>query len=154
MLLLMLASLVLCDAAQAESATASGTGGRAAARLDLFVRIPEILRLRTPDPAVQELTEADIQRGWVDTTLQLEITSNSRSGFQLALRTDPRWVQAAEIDGLGLPLHTQGGAAYVRLSHHGAPEKQRGYALRMRLMLKPGLQPGRYATPVAVSLSA
>lgn len=148
--------LLLAPAALAESGFSASAGGqRAAARLDLFVKIPEVLSLRLlGEPSALDVTQDDIARGFVVTQVSMEVRSNARSGFQLQLRSDPRLATDGVVEGLDMPLMLAGADASVRLTHHGLAEKTRRYALRVRLSLPPGTQPGRYAQPVRLSLSA
>lgn len=147
---------MLTPAALADAGLSTATGGqRAAARIDLLVKIPEVLSLRLIDEAAAlEVTRDDIARGFVITDVSMEVRSNARSGFLLQLRTDPGLSMAGEVEGLGTPLPITAAHASIRLSHHGQAEKARRYALKVRLSLPPDAQPGRYARPVRVSLSA
>lgn len=154
--LLMAELLALAPAAIAESGVSAAAGGqRAAARIDLLVRIPEVLSLRLlGEPSPLEVTPEDVARGFVVAPVSMEVRSNARSGFQLQLRTDPRLATDGVVEGLDAPVPLTGADASIRLSHHGSAEKTRRYALRVRLSLPPGTQPGRYAQPVQLSLSA
>jgi hypothetical protein len=154
----LLAALTLCfiPVASAESTVIAATAGqRAAARMDIYVRIPELLRMRLMQHGeVLRITEEDIRRGWIDTALTVEITSNARTGFALQLKAHPVLATGGVVEGLGAPVTLNNGAGQVRLTHHGQPEKTRLYPLQIRLALAPGAVPGVYAHPLGVLLSS
>lgn len=154
--LLALELLVLAPVAMAESGlSAAATGERTAARIDLFVKIPEVLSLRLlGEQTSLEVTREDIARGFIVAQVNMEVLSNARSGFQLHLRTDPRLATDGVVEGLDVPLRLTNADGTVRLTHHGLPDKSRRYALTVRMQLAPGARPGRYTQPVRLSLSA
>ncbi|MDX2219992.1 MAG: hypothetical protein SF172_13305 [Burkholderiales bacterium] len=147
---------LLAPAALAEAGMSTSPGGqRAAARIDLLVKIPEVLSLHLLEESVAlDVTLDDIARGFITTAVSMEVRSNARSGFLLQLRTDPGLSRAGEVEGLGAPVPITAAQASIRLTHHGQPEKSQRYALRVKLSLPPDVQPGRYARPVRVSISA
>lgn len=147
---------LLTPAALADAGLSTATGGqRAAARIDLLVKIPEVLSLHLVEESVAlDVTRDDIARGFITTAVNMEVRSNARSGFLLQLRTDPTLSRAGEVEGLGAPVPITAAQASIRLTHHGQSQKSQRYALRVKLSLPPDVQPGRYARPVRVSISA
>lgn len=131
--------------AHAESAT--GTS-RTQAAIDVRIVIPPFVRTSSQsDPAEVPIAESDVARGYVDLdeATSLVLTSNSPSGFTMAVAFDQRLVAriAVRIDGRVLEAAAPG-------EIHVASRMIVDKALRVgyRLFLAPGASAGIQRWPV------
>jgi hypothetical protein len=136
---------IAAPAAHAESA--AGTS-HAQASIDMRIVIPAFVRTRLQsDPAEVPIGEADIARGYVDLdeATSLVLTSNSRTGYTMAVAFDERLVSrvAVRIDGRVLEAAAPG---EIHVVSRMIVDK----ALRVgyRLFLAPGASAGVHRWPV------
>ena len=136
---------IAAPGAHAESET--GTS-RAQAGIDVRIVIPAFVRTRSQsDPAEVPIGEADVARGYVDLdeATSLVLTSNSPTGFTMAVAFDERLVSrvAVRIDGRVLEAAAPG-------EIHVASRMIVDKALRVgyRLFLAPGASAGVHRWPV------
>jgi hypothetical protein len=129
--------------------SAAGTS-RAQALIDVRIVIPAFVRTRLQsDPAEVPIGEADVARGYVDLdeATSLVLTSNSPSGFTMAVAFDERLVSriAVRIEGQVLQAAAPG-------ELHVASRMIVDKALRVgyRLFLAPGASAGVHRWPVSL----
>lgn len=100
-------------------------------------------------PQVIEVSERDIQRGYVDVQqpVELEVQSNSRNGYVLNVLPRTNLFSQMQVRGLDSPaeLGPDGGAVVQRWN---TEERRRLLSLTYRFVLQQGVQPGSYPWPV------
>jgi hypothetical protein len=136
---------IVASGAHGESVT--GTS-RAQAGVDVRIVIPAFVRTRSQsDPVEVPIGEADVARGYVDLdeATSLVLTSNSPTGYTMAVAFDERLVSrvAVRIDGRVLEAAAPG-------EIHVASRMIVDKALRLgyRLFLAPGASAGVHRWPV------
>ena len=102
-------------------------------------------------PLAVDVTQQDIERGYVELTtpIVVRVRTNSRSGYLL---------QVANVDEAFEQIEVAFGETEMRVTHEGwvnRPYVSGGESIAMhaRLHLSPLAQPGRRALPIAVSAS-
>jgi hypothetical protein len=101
-------------------------------------------------PAAVILTAADLERGYkeLDARYRVHATRAQRYLLQVAPRLG--LADSIRIEGLAAPVILgDAGIEVSQVAIAGANELK----LRLRLELRPGLAPGRYALPVRLSLA-
>ncbi|OGP49372.1 MAG: hypothetical protein A2Y79_09610 [Deltaproteobacteria bacterium RBG_13_43_22] len=98
-----------------------------------------------------QITEADIQRGYLDvpSASRLEVKTNSPSGYMLAFEGSLWPFKEVRIQGLASPLQLNSGQAVVfQPSVKGKVSMNLSY----RFILSENTQPGSYAWPLSISV--
>lgn len=144
-LLAVLSLTLAAGAARAEEARAQiGVAAqvRAVANLQWLAEAP---RLR--------ISTADIARGTVEIkdAAQVRISSNSRSGYTLEVQPRMSIFYGIIVNGMRLPaqLGAQGGSI---TQHWKEMTRSEDLQLRFAFQLAPGVEPGEYPLPVALSV--
>ena len=147
--LLVMGFALAIAASGAHAETATGTS-RAQAGIDVRIVIPAFVRTSAQsDPAEVPIGEADVARGYVDLddATSLVLTSNSPTGFTMAVAFDERLVSrvAVRIDGRVLEA---AGPGELHVASRMIVDK----ALRVgyRLFLAPGASAGVHRWPVSL----
>jgi hypothetical protein len=143
-----LATLAL--AARGESTVGTTS---ADARIDFRIVIPRAVRAQAvAQQAFLAVAREDLERGYVDlpAASTLRITSNSPAGFGVLVSFDRHIVSrvVVRIRGQALDATVPGSAMQVQAPRMSREPVRVGY----RLFLAPGLQPGRFAWPVALTV--
>jgi hypothetical protein len=104
-------------------------------------------------PVGLEISNADLQRGYIDVLqpTQLTVRSNSPSGFALdVLTVASPMVSSMLVEGLNaeLALGADGGTVVQRWQHPQAVN----LSLKFRFALAPGLMPGNYPWPLRLTV--
>jgi hypothetical protein len=113
-------------------------------------------RLHVLSQATQlTITEANIERGYIDVPAasQIEVKSNSRDGFALVFNSMSDLFEAVQITGLGptVELGTEGGTVVQR---RNAQQQSVLLQLGYRFIFSKKVRPGNYAWPIALSARA
>jgi hypothetical protein len=112
-----------------------------------------VARIETQSaPTELEVTAADLRRGYIDVVqpTALTVQSNSASGFAIDLTTVTPVLKSMIVRGLDteFPLGPEGGTVVQRWQ---SPHLV-NLSLQFRLVLAPGLAPGRYPWPMRVAV--
>jgi hypothetical protein len=103
-------------------------------------------------PQALEVTPADLQRGYIDVTepTTLRVHSNSPTGFALDVLTVAPMLASMVVAGLASEqiLGADGGTLVQRWRAPGSVD----LTLEFRLLLAPGLSPGRYPWPLRLAV--
>jgi hypothetical protein len=150
---------LLAIAGNACATTAVGVShdsepARASAQVRVVVAVPRVLTLRMiRQPATVELRRADIERGYVEATLELAVHCNVREGYSLMLSHDGAFATGVVVHGLGgaLPLEPSGYAS--------RPSPGRGLAtetlqLTFRFTLPADAREGSHPWPIRLASAA
>jgi hypothetical protein len=147
-----LAAVAVAGVALAGALNAPAAAGDRA-RVDIQATVQAramIDRQRLPQSVV--ISEADVQRGYIDLEQPVEIgiRTNHAAGVLLDLSLNARELQSVDV------REAQGGE--VRAASVFVPQPERGLrahtvSLKVRLKLAPGTAPGTIAYPFSVSLS-
>jgi len=107
---------------------------------------------RQSEPRELLISADDLERGYLDVgePTALVIHSNSASGFALDVLPLAPIAAAMIVSGCDAPasIGAEGGTIVQRWQHANAMR----LALHFRLLLAPGLAPGRYPWPIALSV--
>lgn len=97
------------------------------------------------------VTEADIERGFVDVADSsiLTVRSNQRAGFRLVFAPAASWVAGADVSGLPEPLSFQAAGGSIAFSYQGTAPRE--LELRWRLHLSAGATAGTFPLPISVA---
>ena len=143
-----LAAGLLCAAA-GESTAAQPTG-----QLQVSAVVPRHAAIRMNAPSSFAISEADVQRGYVDVASPMEVSvrSNVPQGYTLALQNQGEQVLEAVVHGLVAPLVVAGGGGLV-----SRPAPRNGLwtdtlQLRVRFQLSAKARPGTHAWPLVISM--
>jgi len=123
------------------------------AQLAISAVIPAQARLEQLSvPLSVTVSAADRLRGYLDVAdpVLLQVTSNSRAGFQLQLATLLPLCRAIAIRGLGsdVLLPADGGTIVQRWQH----PQSLALSLNFRLLLASDVRPGRYDWPLRLTV--
>jgi hypothetical protein len=99
-------------------------------------------------PALIQISEQDVQRGYKDVAARYRVESNTARGW--LLRFAPRLGIAQQVEVQGLPAPVVLAADAVEVYRARAPEPER-LSLQYRIVLEPATQPGSYELPIHVS---
>ncbi len=134
-------SLIVAEAKDARTTMTVSATVNAIARLDA-----------QSAPADIQLSGADVARGYIDVAepLTLVVRSNSASGFAMDLMTVTPMLSSIVVHGLDSDqvLGAEGGTIVQRWQRPQVVN----LSLKFRLVLAPGLTPGRYAWPLRVAV--
>jgi hypothetical protein len=112
--------------------------------------VAKVLSASAPSEII--VSAADVRRGYVDVSqpTALEVNSNSPNGIALDLMTLSPMMTSVIVSGLDSEqsLGADGGTIVQRWQH---PQSIR-LSLRFKLMLAPGIAPGRYAWPLRLDV--
>ena len=140
MLVALLAGPSTASTDQARTTLGVSANVVAIARLALVSGEPELL-----------VTTEDLNRGYIDVPMPLQLTvySNSRSGYVLDVLPASTLFSAVAVQGLGsdVLLAADGGTVTQRWGH---PQTV-SLALKFSFVLAGGVQPGRYPWPVRLA---
>jgi hypothetical protein len=139
--LVIASSLVVADAKDARTTMTVSATVTAIARLEA-----------QSAPADVEVSLADVERGFIDVAepLTLVIRSNSASGFAMDVMTVTPMLSSMVVHGLDSDqfLGADGGTLVQRWQRPQVVN----LSLKFRLILAPGLTPGRYPWPLRVAV--
>lgn len=150
--LAMSATLALGAATSVPSAQAAGNSAQVSVGAIVLRHVSiRVLEL----PSTIQITEADINRGYVDVAApsRLEIRSNSPTGFMLSIESQADFARGTEVRGLGGMtsfgrfggvLSVQGGA--------GGGLQTTPVQLNFRVLLSEEARPGTHAWPIQISV--
>lgn len=134
-------SLVVADAKDARTTMTVSATVNAVATLEA-----------QSSPAEIRVSVADVERGFIDVSepLTLVIRSNSASGFAMDLMTVTPMLSSMVVHGLDSDqfLGADGGTIVQRWQR----PRIVSLSLKFRLLLAPGLMPGRYPWPLRVAV--
>ena len=103
-------------------------------------------------PRSVTVSDADLMRGYLDVTdpVRVQVTSNSRAGYQLQLDTLLPLCRGIAIRGLGpdVLLPAEGGTVVQRWQH----PQSLSLVLNFRLLLASDVRPGRYDWPLRLTV--
>ena len=99
-------------------------------------------------PALIQISEQDVQRGYKDVAARYRVESNTARGWLLRLAPRLGVAQQIEVQGLRSPVVLAADAVEVHRPRAGEPEP---LALQYRFVLEPGTPPGSYHLPIHVS---
>ena len=141
--------------APAASSVGSGSGTVAArAAIDFMIQVPRVMQMRLlGQPAAIDVTAEDIARGSIRVTgASVDLLVNDHLGYLIRADVAAGVFSAVKIVGLSSPvLATPGGAIITMASMVGKP-KPAPMPVEYELQLSAGVQPGRYAWPLTLSL--
>ena len=130
----------------------AATGVHADSRHTSFVvsaTVPERATLEVLEqPALVQISEQDVARGYKDVAAQYQVESNTVRGWLLRLAPRIGVAQQIEVQGLSSPVVLAGDVVEVYRARASEPER---LALQYRLVLDPGTRPGGYQLPIQVS---
>ncbi len=132
---------------------AAGAGaGASRAGLSVAATVLPVAHLRWADrPAFLDISVVDARRGYVEVAQPQDmlVSSNSASGVLLSVAPLPAPIRAVVLIGLGpdLELDAGGGEVVQRWAHAGSETLR----LRMRFLLSPTCQAGRYEWPLRLT---
>lgn len=123
-------------------------------QLQVSAVVPRHAAIRMNAPSSFTISEADVQRGYVDVAspMELSVRSNVPQGYTLALQKHGEQVLEAVVHGLAAPLVVGGGGGSV-----SRPAPRHGLwtdtlQLRVRFQLSPKAKPGTHAWPLLISM--
>ncbi|MDP9090399.1 MAG: hypothetical protein M3O26_16855 [Pseudomonadota bacterium] len=136
----------------AASVTAAGARD-VHADLNVSVTVRAIAKIETQSaPAGLPISDADLQRGFIDVVQPtiLTVRSNSPSGFSLEVLTVAPVLSAMRVVGLtsDLMLGAEGGTIIKRWQKPQSVD----LSLKFRFTLAPGLRAGDYPWPVRLAV--
>lgn len=117
------------------------------------IKVPAMVRLDVlRQPQALEITEADIARGWVEIDHAAVVQVQSNTPWEVSFRSRPDLFRAGTVRGLAgeVRLGPDGGSQPALI----ATKRPSSYELSYRFELAPGVKPGTYPWPVAVSAHA
>ena len=126
----------------------------AKASIDIRIVVPVVIRvisMAQPDQVV--IDESHIALGYIDLDAgtSVKLTSNNRSGYQLAARYDAQLLSKVEVRISSQNLTASSGYGSMRVVSGLTVDKLVPIAYRMHLA--PGVVAGYYRWPVALSFS-
>jgi len=97
------------------------------------------------------ITEADIQRGYLDvrSASRLELKTNSTAGYLLAFEGSLWPFKEVQIQGLANPVQLHSGQAFV---HQPSVKGKVTMDLSYRFILSEDTKPGSYSWPISISV--
>ena len=101
-------------------------------------------------PAQLSISQADVERGYVDVAAAYRVSSNDPSGYMVRLAPRTGLTSSVEVAGLSTPIVMTDQSVEVI---QPAALRPQTLALRFRLVLNHKAVPGTYAMPVQVSVS-
>lgn len=144
-----------CFAALVALAGAAPQAGAAGASVMVSATVLKHARLSiTEQPATLEVTAADIARGYVDVADagQISIRSNSPR-YLLEFAVQDGFFRRIDVAGLGENVEL-GGTGGLAARPAAGPAVATTMKLRYRFMLAASAQPGTYAWPMRLSVTA
>jgi len=127
---------------------------RASASIDFRVIIPVVLRARTLEQQSHIRVEPHhISQGYVDLeeASTIELTSNSRHGYQLSARYDAAVLAKMDVHIDAQRMTATAGSGSMRV--HARPRLNAVVRVGYRLYLQPSVTVGEYRWPVALSFA-
>ena len=149
----LVAAILLLLASNCPAETHLGST-RASASIDFRVIIPVVLRARTLEQqSYIRLEPQHISQGYVDLehASTVELTSNSRNGYQLSARYDAAVLAKMEVHIDTQHMTATAGSGSMRI--HTKPLLNAVVRVGYRLYLQPTLTTGEYRWPVALTFA-
>jgi len=138
---LALATVLIQPAGAAARQASFGVSAQVAGRLTLQI---------VEAPAAVILTAADLERGYKELDVRYRVHATRAQRYLLQVAPRLGLAESIRIEGLAAPVILgDAGIEMSQVAIAGANELK----LRLRLELRPGLAPGRYALPVRLSLA-
>ncbi len=127
--------------------------GMVSASLSVSVVVPARAVLSVDSqPAGLEITEADVERGWVETPgSSVRVRTNSPNGWLLEFQPLEGPYRSLEVTGLGSGAQVSRAGGWLAQPYTGKTLVTA--ELRYRLVLSSDARPGVYPWPVALSAS-
>ncbi len=126
--------------------------GSSRAGLNVSATVLPVAHVQWADrPAFLDISAVDARRGYIEVPepQDMLVSSNSPSGVLLSVAPLPAPIRAVVLIGLGPDLELQaGGGEVVQRWAHAGSETLR---LRMRFLLSPACQAGRYEWPLRLT---
>lgn len=134
------------------AAMVAGAAAHAEVRQASFVvtaQVPPRATLQVVEqPALVEISEQDVARGYKDVAAHYQVESNTARGWLLRLAPRLGVAQQVEVRGLRSPVVLEDDAVEVHRPRALEPER---LSLTYRFVLEPGTPPGSYQLPIHVS---
>jgi len=149
-----LVAYALMIASATCSAETSQGDKRASASVDFRIIIPVILRTRTLEQQSHFKVEPQhISQGYIDLedASTIELTSNSRNGYQLSARYDAGMLAKMDVRIDAQLMTATSGAGSMRI--HTPPRLNAVIRIGYRLYLQPSVAVGEYRWPVALTFA-
>lgn len=134
---------------------AAGTTGSAATEGVLTVSarvLPRAtLQVRSAPPELR-ISAADVRQAYVDVSepTRVDVSNNSPQGYALLVSPNMPGFTAVLVRGAGVPVTLAGNGGVI--PEPGRVGVRMPLSLRYRFMLDPGIEPGRYAWPVQLTV--
>ena len=146
---ILVAVLVLIAAARISPALAGST--TATLQVSVTVQARALLHVESA-PAGLLLTEADVQRGYVElpAASRISVRTNSPTGYLLAFEITSGLIEEIQVRGLGAETYISSMGGWVAQPYTGAVTSAE---LSYRLVLSKDARPGEYPWPVTLSAS-
>ena len=134
-----------------------GSGG-AAAQATAHLQVTAVI-LRHADmtlvasPPALTITQADVDRGYVDTRSPARIAVRENTGgFVLVFDSAPEFARGITVRGMGPDVQMGGNGGLVTYRTHGRGMATSMLDLNFRFELAPKVPPGTYGLPVRMSV--
>lgn len=151
------AALSLYAAAMSSPAEAAGMGRHSnSAKIGVTAYVTSYAKINVISQAREVVvTHADAIRGYVDVPAAsiIEVKSNNRSGYMMTFAGQPGPFQEVEVikdSGSPIRISLDGGSIFQANSSNSTMTMHLGY----RFILAKGAQPGTYAWPLSMTVSA
>ncbi|HLX25105.1 MAG TPA: hypothetical protein VKR38_17280 [Usitatibacter sp.] len=153
---LLMALVIAPLAVRGASGVSIGGAPLARASLDVSIVVPTVMQLHElARPASIDITAEDVARGKLTVTGSLlDLLVNSRGGYLIRARVVNAVVTAVSVIGLPGPLVATPDSATLPMASMVGRPKPAPLPVQYELQLSPGVQPGHYAWPVALTLEA
>lgn len=145
----LVAALTMASPAAITPAEASQSSAQT---LNVSVRILPVVRVKMLNqPSTIEITERDVQRGYVDLDAASTMQVLSNTLWNVSFHTHGDFVRSARVRGLSgeITVGPDGGSQAGLL----ATRKAATFELSYRIDLAPGTQAGTYPWPIVVSIA-
>lgn len=154
--LLLWAAASSAAAMSAMGVSPDGKPAHASVDLRVVVHVPRVLALQTiRQPEAVELTRADIDRGYVEATMEVAVHSNMREGYGLSISHLGGFAGDVLVTGLGGTLRVQPSAsAFANRPARALGMSTERLQLTFRLALGPQAREGRHAWPIRLAGAA
>jgi len=147
------ASVLMLIATNGAAETHQGSKA-ASASIDFRIIVPVVLRARTLEQQSHLKIESQhISQGFVDLehASTIELTSNSRNGYQLSARYDAAVLAKMDVHIDAQHMTATAGAGSMRV--HARPRLNAVVRIGYRLYLQPSVTVGEYRWPVALTFA-
>lgn len=121
----------------------------AVARFTVSAFVPKLVTLTALEaPALLELSESDVERGYKDVVATYEVWHNDPAGYLLRLAPRVGVTSYVAVQGPGVDVVLRDADVEI---HQQFAERQQSVTLGFRFVLEPATPPGSYPLPVHVS---